>query len=143
MTQEQKDLLLKNLCSRLPYGVKIKIKYYGDSWKMLAIYTNSITYTTRNIEYSIKTYFKDRKPYLFPLSSITDKMWNKEFMECEITEFIRDSFKYDCETLEFNNSNPNLSNTVRFIDQLIKNHFDVYDLIPMGLANDASGLNIY
>jgi hypothetical protein len=26
---------------------------------------------------------------------------------------------------------------------LIKNHFDVYDLIPMGLANDATGLNIY
>ena len=60
-----------------------------------------------------------------------------------ITEFTRDSFKYGCETLEFNNSNPNLLSMVRFINQLIKNHFDIYGLIPMGLAIDATNKNIY
>ena len=70
MTQEQKDLLIKDLCARLPYGVKVKlgdnpnifdleyrIKFaamYGDSDKLEDIL--DIT----NI-----------KPYLFPLSSMT------------------------------------------------------------------------
>lgn len=74
---------------------------------------------------------------------MTDEMWDKEFREYGITEFTRDSFKYGCETLEFNNSNPNLSNTIKFINQLIKNHFDIYGLIPKGLAIDATELNIY
>lgn len=142
MTQEQKDLLLQDLCTRLPYGVKVKlgdnpnifdleyrIKFaimYGDSDKLEDIL--DIT----NI-----------KPYLFPLSSMTNELWDKEFMGCGITEFTRDSFKYGCETLEFNNDNPHLSSMVRFINQLIKNHFDIYGLIPMGLAEDATGKNIY
>lgn len=143
MTQNEKDLLLKDLCARLPYGVKVEIKYYDDAWELLAIYTNGTTYAARDIGYPIETYFEDCKPYLFPLSSMTDELWDKEFMGYGITEFTRDSFKYGCETLEFNNDNPHLSSMVRFINQLIKNHFDIYGLIPMGLANDATGLNIY
>ena len=143
MIQEHKDLLLKDLCARLPYGVKVKIKHYDDAWKLLAIYTNGTTYATRDIGYPIETCFEDCKPYLFPLSSMTDELWNKEFMGYGIAEFTRDSFKYGCETLEFNNDNPHLSSMVRFINQLIKNHFDIYDLIPKGLAIDATGLNIY
>lgn len=144
MTENEKYLLLKDLCARLPYGVKIA---------MPGLWDNEITIEPLNeifkgdddlfrvngnghcIEYI--------KPCLFPLSSMTDEMWDKEFMGCGITEFTRDSFKYGCETLEFNNSNPNLSSAVRFINQLIKNHFDIYGLIPMGLAIDATGLNIY
>ena len=142
MTQNEKDILLKDLCARLPYGVKVKlgdnpnifdleyrIKFavmYGDSDKLEDILD------INNI-----------KPFLFPLSSMTDELWDKEFMGCSITEFTRDSFKYGCETLCFNNCNPHLSSTVRFINQLIKNHFDIYGLIPMGLANDATGKNIY
>lgn len=144
MTQSDKDLLLKDLCARLPYGVKIA---------MPGLWDNKITIEPLNeifkgdddlfrvngnghcIEYI--------KPYLFPLSSMTNELWDKEFMGCGITEFTRDSFKYGCETLEFNNDNPHLSSMVRFINQLIKNHFDIYGLIPLGLANDATGLNIY
>ena len=82
-------------------------------------------------------------PYLFPMSSMTNEMWDKEFRECGITEFTRDSFKYGCETLEFNNSNPNLSSTVKFINKLIKNNFDYLGLIPKGLALDATELGVY
>jgi hypothetical protein len=32
---------------------------------------------------------------------------------------------------------------MRVIDWFLKNHFDIYGLIPMGLALDATGLNIY
>jgi hypothetical protein len=141
MTQEQKDILLKDLCSRLPYGVKVQIKNEivvldsicdDDGYHFNFIGDDREGVNIENI-----------KPYLFPLSSMTDELWDKEFMGYGITEFTRDSFKYGCETLEFNNDNPHLSSMVRFINQLIKNHFDIYGLIPMGLAEDATGLNIY
>ena len=74
---------------------------------------------------------------------MTDELWDKEFRGCGITEFTRDSFKYGCETLEFDNSSTDLSSIVKFINQLIKHHFDIYGLIPMGLALDATGKNIY
>ena len=140
MTQEDKELLLKDLCARLPYGVKVlyntqifEVQYIEPMYGEIKLLDNE-TYTLP---------IEEVKPYLFPLSSMTDELWDKEFMGCGITEFTRDSFKYGCETLEFNNSNPDLSGMVRFINQLIKNHFDIYGLIPKGLANDATGLNIY
>lgn len=64
-------MLIRDLCARLPYGVKVKVKHYEGVWKLLAIYTNGTTYITRDIGYPIETYFEDCKPYLFPLSSIT------------------------------------------------------------------------
>ena len=141
MTQEQKDLLLKDLCARLPYFTKVQIKNEivvldsicdDDGYHFNFIGDDREGVNIENI-----------KPYLFPLSSMTDELWDKEFMGYGITKFTRDSFKYGCETLEFYNDNPHLSSMVSFINQLIKNHFDIYGLIPMGLANDATGLNIY
>lgn len=140
MTQEQKELVLKDLCGRLPYGVKcqfedtieiIKEIWFceDEGWQVDGEKTSTCIHAV--------------KPYLFPLSSMTDELWDKEFRGYGITEFTRDSFKYGCETLEFNNCNPNLLNMVGFINQLIRNHFDIYGLIPMGLANDATGKNIY
>lgn len=138
MKQENKELLLKDICARSPYGVKARVyNHWSDD-------VQDETITIENLHQLIKTFsIEDIKPYLFPLSSMSDEMWNKEFMGCGITEFTRDSFKYGCETLAFNNCNPNLSSTVRFINKLIKNHFDIYGLIPKGLAIDATGKNIY
>lgn len=144
MKQEEKDLLLKDLCGRLTYGVKVK---FGDSKPALLTVIERDEFGWQigsEDEFGgMITIIDNVKPYLFPLSSMTDELWDKEFRGCSITEFTRDSFKYGCETLEFNNSNPNLSSMVRFINQLIKNHFDIYGLIPMGLAIDATGKNIY
>ena len=141
MKQDEKDLLLKELCSRLPYFTKVQIKNEivvldsicdDDGYHFNFIGDDREGVNIENI-----------KPYLFPLSSMTDELWDKEFMGYGITEFTRDSFKYGCETLEFNNGNPHLSSMFNFINQLIKNHFDIFGLIPMGLAIDATGLNIY
>lgn len=51
----------------------------------------------------------------------------------------------DCEyiTTQIKNDSPNWTSGLNRVNWLIKNHFDVYDLIPMGLGNDATGLNIY
>ena len=149
MTQEDKQLLLKDLCTRLPYGVKCCIYNFGEDTIRIkedilwSVQGDNVLTLKSYIEKGEAYMYHQIKPYLFPLSSMTDEMWDKEFMGCGITEFTRDSFKYGCETLAFNNCNPNLSSTVRFINQLIKNHFDIYGLIPKGLAVDATGLNIY
>lgn len=148
MTQEDKDLLIKDLSARLPYKVKCVSGVDDATLIIEGINPNccgasevQVTYERSGVNFD--TTISAIKPYLFPLSSMTDELWDKEFMGCGITEFTRDSFKYGCETLEFNNSNPHLSSMVRLINQLIKNHFDIYGLIPMGLANDATNLGIY
>lgn len=142
MTQNEKDLLLKDLCARLPYGVKVKLGDNPNIFDLEYRIKFAVMYGDSNRLEDILD-ITNIKPYLFPLSSMSDEMWDKEFRGCGITEFTRDSFKYGCETLEFNNSNPSLSSMVRFINQLIKNHFDIYGLIPKGLAIDATNLNIY
>lgn len=121
MTQAEKELLTKDLCARLPYGVKVKVKYYDDVWKLLAIYTNGTTYVTRDIGYPIETYFEDCKPYLFPLSSMTEEQKTSH-------NFLKNSA---------------YANPIKLINFYHKNHFDYNGLIPKGLANDATGLNIY
>lgn len=144
MTQEEKDLLIKDLCSRLPYGVIIE--HEGNLSRLDTIFmcdSISISSTSIDKELCYNLDLDEVKPYLFPLSSITDELWDKEFMGYNITEFTRDSFKYGCETLEFYDYNPDLLSMVGFINQLIKNHFDIYGLIPKGLAIDATGLNLY
>ena len=147
MTQDQKELLLKDLSARLPYGVKFPMMCWddkiGETIRPVTLYSINKDGYCHVSEDDYSPYIDEVKPYLFPLSSMTDELWDKEFMGCGITEFTRDSFKYGCETLEFNNNNPHLSSMVSFINQLIKNHFDIYGLIPMGLAIDATGLNIY
>ena len=40
MKREEKDLLLKDLCARLPYGVKIKTKADNESYTLLAMHPN-------------------------------------------------------------------------------------------------------
>lgn len=124
-----KELLLKDLCSRLPYGVKVKIKYYDDAWQLLAIYTNGTIYAARDIEYPIETYFEDCKPYLLPLSSMTG-VQKKEYNNL-------------CETILDDLGYPTSFNTGDSLDWLNKNMFDWRGLIPMGLAIDATGKNIY
>lgn len=132
MTQNEKDLLLKDLYARLPYGVKTKVKCYDNVWKLQAIYTNGTMYATRDIGYPIETYFQDCKPYLFPLSSMDEELTNELYSK--LTE------------LELKAINDEIEHSVVSafeIDFYHKHHIDYRGLIPMGLAIDASGLNIY
>lgn len=135
MTQEQKELLLKDLCSRLPYGVKVYGNYsYNDGdkivddikTKVLDIY--DIDWVINNIEI---------KPYLFPISSMTEEQKNEYQELCESTPIY--SYYYGIKTL----CSYEYKDTLHSIDWLVENHFDYRGLIPMGLAKDATGLNIY
>lgn len=123
MTQEQKDLLLKDICSRLPYGVKAQCLSHQNPLKILSINPNGVTWVTGDKGYPFEVDWSDCKPYLFPMSSMT-KEQNLEYLRT---------------CMGGNAGVPTLAS----FDWCNKNHFDYRGLIPMGLAIDATGLNIY
>ena len=127
MKQEDKDLLLKDLCARLPYGVKIKTSYNKMDEPIELRFVNP-----RNESFAIGSNFTlisgldfdtyECKPYLFPLSSMTEEQKKEEY---EICKYYLNG--YESKLIDFYN----------------KNHLDYRGLIPKGLAIDATNLNIY
>ena len=130
MTQEDKALLLKDLCARLPYDTVCQVEFKSDgryeSKNMIlsGIFKDEAYFTIENGS----VYSNDYKPYLFPFSSITEeqKMFLKQQNWC-----IAISTSGTVET------------TIEGINWLNKNHFDYRGLIGKGLALDATNLNIY
>lgn len=126
MNQEDKELLLKDLCARLPYKPIVQIDSCGI-WNLRGVdHDDSAELRDRVIVWHGKTYPSSKnsfpiincKLYLFPLLSITEEQ-KREYIEL----------------LQIGPS--------AGIDWLNKNHFDYRGLIPMGLAIDATNLNIY
>lgn len=138
MTKENKDLLLRDLCARLPYGVKIALKnseaYHHDNIAKIGDTTidklkgfdgkyfrinhdNPLDWSWYVSEISIE----DIKPYLFPLSSMTEEQKTSH-------NFLKHSA---------------YASPTKLIDFYNKNHIDYRGLIPMDLAIDATNLNIY
>lgn len=134
MKQEQKELLLKDLCARLPYKLVCEVKYkeegkYKTSNMVLSgVFTNEAYFTSK--EGSI--YSTDYKPYLFPLSSMSEEQGK------ELEEICPEFYSLIC-----GNGDIYVSVDIRGFDWLNKNHFDYRGLIEKGLAIDATGLNIY
>ena len=134
MTQENKELLLKDLCARLPYGVKIKlIRWDIDE----GTYINT-TLEPDDIErlLNVKEGDTEIKPYLFPLSSMTEEQ------KREYNMLLTDILTYEYEGGDIVTVIDTYDNWMS-IDYLIANHFDYRYLIEDGLAIDATGLNIY
>ena len=120
-----KEKLIRDLCARLPYDVKVLYDNKVFSIDYISSIHEEIKLDTCD-NYTLDV--SDVKPYLFPLSSMTEeqKMFLKQQNWC-----IAISTSGTVET------------TVEGIDWLNKNHFDVNNLIPIGLAIGATGLNIY
>ena len=136
MAQNEKDLLLQDLCARLPYGVIVNVKGFDYDYnsKLTQIYNGvgcSIQVTT-NIPYDIEQV----KPYLFPLSSMTDEDHTMYFKIWEDTGKM--AYLEGCHHLISTIKAYKAAN-----NYLLSKHYDINGLIPMGLANDATGLNIY
>ena len=141
MTQEDKELLLKDLCGRVPYGVKCK---YNDGVIVNILSVNffykQIEGWERYVNHTLKYDVEDIKPYLFPLSSMTEEQKLEIKSLCDGTEIFDDGgwMSYISILGSFN-----FEINLAVVDWYNKNHFDYRGLIPMGLANDATGKNIY
>ena len=123
MNKEDKELLLKDLCARLPYGVKIQVPYEDGS----GYFDETVWEVNNDGPFHVNGWgieYEYVKPYLFPLSSMTEEQ-EKEYNDLNCYEL-------GC-----------FPHTEDALDYLIKNHFDFRCLIPKGLAIDATGLNIY
>lgn len=127
MTQEDKELLFKDLCARLPYSVQCCAKNnHKISGSLVGIIGENVhVFSSGHGVFSINVI----KPYLFPLSSMTEEE-KEEY--CQLQQRV------------IYNSNGVINEDVtKYINWCYKKHLDINNLIPMELAIDATGLNIY
>ena len=138
MKQEDKELLLKDLCARLPYGIILNVPIDGDGHfadRQLVKITVEDEYPIAfvlvkksedsNCASLLDGYFiSDTKPYLRPMSSMTKDEYEsikKEFL------FYGDSILHNGELLTCGEA----------VDWLNEHHFDYHGLIEKGLALEA------
>ena len=132
MTQEQKQLVLIDLCGRLPHGVIVDYKeneFETPHWKITAIYPNTfdgwIGYDRRvgaGSETGSRPFkIGEVKPYLRPMSSMTEKEREEYRTECKKALLMR---------YRVNSHYP-------VLDWLNRKMFDYRGLIPMELASEA------
>lgn len=154
MTQEDKELLLKDLCARLPYGVigrceidasydtsfdtifqihKFDAEVYGIKEDSLFVYpliedNDEQTFAEEEVANGID--ILDFKPYLFPLSGMTEEEW-EDYQKIRMIDWVHGDI------------NGTFINAGLIVDWLNAHHFDYRGLIDKNLAIDATGLNIY
>lgn len=134
MTQEDKQLLLKDLCARLPYGVRYKHlawdDEHGEDYIAVKIYSINSDGYVKNCYDDETVYIDNVRPYLFPLSSMTEEQYDQLYIDSRVKN----------DSIDILDA---LANDMDAIDYCNKNHLDWRGLIPKGLAIDATGLNIY
>ena len=145
MTQENKELLLKDLCERL--NTKLVCFIYKMDDQGIG-YRNEILYGYCNIDGWNKFYFgkgcgisiddvSKIKPYLRPMSSMTEEEFDKlkeygrlKYDNLDLVSFQNGTYKM----LDFYLNGVPSGAVIRVFDWLNKYHFDYRDLIQMGLA---------
>lgn len=142
MTKEDRNLLLIDICARLPYNVKVC--YDNKVCTVDAFAGNSFIISETPDTAAIIAYPEDIKPYLLPLSSMSESQ-KQEFFKIAGYEMREEDcgrhtemYYYDLVGHE-NTLCPNYD----AIDWLNAHHFDYRGLINKGLAIDATNLNIY
>lgn len=120
MTQEEKELLLRDLCARLPYGITIyRITDNSTHHIQYSDITENIDQFSHFLDYSG---IDNIKPYLRPMSSMTEEE-SKEFALLQ-TDFYVDVFLYPIAA-------------INMLNWLNEHHFDHRGLIEKGLALEA------
>ena len=134
MRQEDKELILKDLCARLPYGVRYRHlawdDEHGEDYIAAKIYSINSDGYVKNSYDDETVYIDDVRPYLFPLSSMTEEQYDQLYIDSRVKN----------DSIDILDA---LVNDMDAIDYCNKNHLDWRGLIPKGLAIDATGLDIY
>ena len=134
MTQKEIDLLLQDICSRLPYGVKVKYENEIFDVECVCPMYEEVkldipeTWTIGGVS--------EVKPYLFPMSSMIDEdhtIYSKIWEDTGKTAYLEGCHHLISTIKAYKAAN----------DYLLSKHYDINGLIPMGLAIDATDKNIY
>lgn len=135
MKPEEKDLLLKDLCARLPYNVWVSYKTKYDDIERATILNGNYV---RDIMEGTSSWI-DFKPYLRPLSSMTEE----EKFELK-QEHVKDQQLFAEVIVVLNNTEMRGKVIPHFAaDWCDKNMFDYRGLIPAGLALSTETFNPY
>jgi hypothetical protein len=134
MTQEQINLLLKDISARLPYKICAQIpdEYGGYTSAIESIDIDGFVKDFEGTQIEIENI----KPYLFPLSSITIEQ-EKELSKLGVS-YCEYALHDDTRGLGIM-----VDEAYIFFEFCYKHHIDFLGLIDMGLAIDATGKNIY
>lgn len=137
MTQEGKQLLLQELCARLPY-FELIVQYKGEDFNIIDIGFERVTLVKPFMSItSGSPSIEEIKPYLRPMSSMTKEerkmFWEELDKDMDILESNIDA-PIIC---EYNGRMYRGNPTHHEIDFLNRNMFDWRGLIPMGLAIEA------
>ena len=139
MTEEQKDLkdlLIRDLCARLPYGVKVESVFINPDTKEHKSCGIEVFNATSLL--MIRDGLGEFKPYLFPLSSMTlEQRCKASYIIPEISIAKQKIIFYE------NGGSVKLEQLDKLFNFFNLHHIDYRGLIEKGLANDATGLNIY
>ena len=160
MKQEQKELLLKDLCARLhtcncingtaltvaladeqPLEANQWLISNYDCYKDKFIVSNTVY--ASDVERLID--IDNIRPYLFPLSSMSEDQKYEFYLRFIVKDCdcVFDYFKFYLDNGKWHKLLTSLLAVEEIIDWFHKNHIDYRGLIPMGLALDATGKNIY
>lgn len=136
----RKDLLLKDLCARLPYDVFVKDTYIGHDGRMYKITQGCVYYVSEvncNHRQSHPRYIK---PYLRPMSSMTEEEKEELCEICTLYTNHGDASTYEFWGVEILNQSrygTYFKDDYSAIDWLNAHHFDYRGLIEKGLALEA------
>ena len=119
MTLDEKKLLIIDLCGRLPYDFKALYYDHEEDCEVTDIVDDISSYGYVGLGENYSLTIESIKPYLFPLSSMTDE----QKTEWDYIDYYADHHEA--------------------VDWLNKNHFDYRGLIDTGLALDATNKSIY
>ena len=140
MTQEDKQLLLKDLCARIPYWIDLRIQYDGNDYTPFGYGAGRISMLSSPIMSCIVGYapmVEEVRPYLRLMSSMTEEerkelksvtcpngtgYFNEQYLVCPVNHF--------GEQISFDFMSD-------IIDWLNEHHFDYRGLIEKGLALEA------
>lgn len=137
LTQEDKLLLLTDLCGRMPFGVVCKDTYLNVTGTLSSIglnYDMGVVDTDDGEDVSV--YIPNCKPYLFPLESMTEEQKNEYYY---IVNYISSDDTDNWAEGEF----VYVNQTEQLYHFYHRHHLDYRGLIAKDLALDATGLEIY
>lgn len=141
MNREEKYLVIDDISGRIPHGVVFKTDWGNKTLKGIQydnantlLYFGVCNFTNKVIE----TYVSEVKPYLLPMTSMTEE--KRKYISDRWG--INENFNFEIDP-NWGDYYIEAEDAAGFIDWLNRNHYDYRGLIPKKLALDATGLDIY
>lgn len=148
MTTKEKEMLIMDICSRIPYSVKVHFKMnetYEKINNIIYVEDGEYTYMTNGKSYLTLDILKELlnnhldfcKPYLYPITSINEEQ-QKELYKLG---WYVDGDKIYSRFRNYDEVNYKThTDSLELVNWCYKNHIDINGLIPMGLAINATNL---